>query len=483
MTTYGLGRAVSHVCDFIAPVLSWWEQHRLKQLITLAYQFETQFTHRLRDFELFVEEQKVALPSEAQVKVMTIHSSKGLEFDAVFLPDLGIPLSGHPPLMVTRAPDPCAPPQGVLRYMNEQVQTLLPAEWRQAFHDRKALSVREILCVLYVAMTRARSALYMITSPRNSRFQHDTQQCESVLQSVLSDKEHYKTPEAVLYERGNPQWYLAGAETISITSTTATPAAAALVSAQSRQAIQLQTSAESAPRRGYRVAAPSSMATRQSMQLDELFTVTQSLGAAIGTLVHACFEQVEWTDVAASTRSLKKKDLRNVIASALTPEELRHVDVDKEIDNFQRLLKLESVQAALSRSRYDREVGGVKVDEVCVENERRISLIMNNQLIDGTIDRLVVMKHQGKVVAAEILDYKTDRLDRNLHIEEWTRERIEHHKTQLRAYAQVVSRMLKLPLERIECSLILLAADRCVRCDDFAPPAPHLKYKQLTLAW
>lgn len=504
VTTLGLGRAVSNLCDLLAPSLSWWEQHRLKQLITLAYQFETQFTHRLRDFELFVQDQKVALPSEAQVKVMTIHSSKGLEFDAVFLPDLGIPLSGHPPLMVTRAPDPCSPPTGVLRYMNEQVQTLLPAEWRQAFHDRKALSVREILCVLYVAMTRARSALYMITSPRSSRFQNDTQQCESVLQSVLSTKELYKTPEATLYEHGNSQWYTVGRPSQAIPDSDqlvalpsgvdgGRPGKAVLQDVPQnvpRRSIQLKTAADAAPRRGYRVAAPSSMASRESVQLENLFTVSQTLGAAIGTLIHACFEQVEWLDGPATTgksssaRKLPAQDdLRDVIAGALTPEELRHVDVDKEIDNFHRMLKMDSVQGALSRSRYDREVAGVKIDEVCVENERRISLIMNNQLIDGTIDRLVVMKHQGKVVAAEILDYKTDRLDRNMHIEEWTRERIEHHKTQLRAYAHVVSRMLRIPTERIECSLILLSADRCVRCDDHAPPAPHLKYKQLTLAW
>ena len=507
VTTLGLGRAISNMCDLIAPSLSWWEQHRLKQLITLAYQFETQFTHRLRDFERFVQDQKVALPSEAQVKVMTIHSSKGLEFDAVFLPDLGIPLSGHPPLMVTRSPDPVAPPTGVLRYMNDQVQTLLPAEWRQAFHDRKAHSVREILCVLYVAMTRARCALYMITAPRSSKFQNDTQKCESVLQSVLSTKELYKTPETVLYEHGNPQWYLPTESSESVVTpaietaieTQFAPALAGLLTTAGSlttagqlttadsagpigNVIGLKTSAESAPRRGYRVAAPSSMSSRANVALDQLFTVSQTLGAALGTLVHACFEQVEWLD--GTNKKLPKKDvLREAIVNALTPDELRHVDIDKEIDGFQRMLQFDSVQGALSRSRYDRTVAGLKIDEVCVENERRISLIMDNQLIDGTIDRLVVMKHQGQIVAAEILDYKTDRLDRTMNIEEWTRERIEHHKTQLRAYAQVVSRMLKIPTERIECSLILLSADRCVRCDDFAPPAPHLKYKQLTLAW
>ncbi len=169
--------------------------------------------------------------------------------------------------------------------------------------------------------------------------------------------------------------------------------------------------------------------------------------------------------------------------NALTPEELRHVALDKELANFARLLTLDSVRAALGRSRYMREYAGVTPDEICVENERRISLILDDQLIDGSIDRLVVLRNQGKVIAAEILDYKTDRWDSRQEIDQWTRERVAHHRPQLLAYAQVVSRMLNLPIERIDCSLVLLAGDRCVRCDDHAPPAPHLKYKQLTLAW
>ncbi|MCC6509135.1 MAG: UvrD-helicase domain-containing protein, partial [Pirellulaceae bacterium] len=474
VTTLGLGSAISNICDLIAPQLSWWEQHRLTQLITLAYQFEVQFTHRLRDFELFVQQQKVALPSEAQVKVMTIHSSKGLEFDAVFLPDLGIPLAGHPPLMVTRASDPCLPPEGVLRYMNEQVQSLLPAEWRQAFHDRKAQSVREILCVLYVAMTRARSALYMITAPRVSRQQNATQQCESVLQSVLGDAQLFKTAEAVLYEHGDAQWFADGTQSpvIQIEPFQIEPfqtepfqtepiqiepmdsEVLEPVGAQRRQ-IALQTDADTAPRRGYRVAAPSSIAAMSSIELGRLFTVSESIGAAIGTLVHACFEQVVWLDGStenlepASVGNLPSQDrLRETALNALTPEELRHLSLDKELANFRRMLKLESVQNALSRSRYARPVAGVIPDEISVENERRVSLILDHHLIDGSIDRLVVLKHQGQIIAAEILDYKTDRWDPRMDIDLWTRQRIEHHKPQLNAYAQVVSRMLKLPLER-----------------------------------
>jgi ATP-dependent exoDNAse (exonuclease V) beta subunit len=497
VTRLGLGRAISDICDGLAPQLDWWDQHRLTQLIALAYQFETQFTHRLRDFESFVEQQKVALPSEAQVKVMTIHSSKGLEFDAVFLPDLGIPLAGHPPLMVARAADPCAPPTGILRHMNEQVQTLLPAPWREAFHARKAHSVREILCVLYVAMTRARSALYMITAPRTSHYQKDaTQECSSLLQSVLGTKEKSKIAEAVLYEQGDPQWFKRR-HTAAVKPSASQPAAP--------QTISLKVDAASAPPRGIRVTAPSAMtamdmiasdagdstvesdadamdsAAINSVRLSRIFTSGEILGATVGSLVHACFEQIEWLDDYSSDTVA----LRNAILNRLTPEQLRHISLDEQIQAFVDMLKLSAVRDALSRQRYAGKRCGQVADEVTVENERRISLILNDRLIVGSIDRLVLLKHKGRPFAAEIIDYKTDRWDGRSELSQWVAERVAHHTPQLRAYADVVSRMLKLPLQHIDCSLILLAGNVCVRCDEHAaPPAPHAaKYKQMHLAW
>lgn len=501
VTTLGLGRAISAVCDLLAPQLSWWDQHRLTQLITLAFQFETQFTHRLRDFEAFVEQQKVALPSEAQVKVMTIHSSKGLEFDAVFLPDLAIPLAGHPPLMVARAPDPCAPPIGILRHMNEHVQSLLPAQWRQAFHDRKAHSVREILCVLYVAMTRARSALVMITAPRVARGPGGTQQCQSLLQSVLGAETDFKAPEAVLYERGDPEWYKQaaekqaaekqgtekqGTEKADADRKLADKGSAGALKKSARRAhaadplsIKLDVSAARAPRRSLRVAAPSSAGESRSVALDKLFTMNEMLGASVGTLVHACFEQVEWID----DFRFDLERLRTTVIGALTPDQIRHLDVTKELRGFERMLHLGSVRGALARQRYAGERFGLVPDRVAVENERRISLILDDQLIDGSIDRLVVLWRQGRPLAAEILDYKTDRWDGRTELSGWLAERVQHHGPQLKAYAEVVSRMLGLPLERIACTLLLLSGDACVRCDDHGPPAPHLKPKQMRLAF
>jgi ATP-dependent exoDNAse (exonuclease V) beta subunit len=216
------------------------------------------------------------------------------------------------------------------------------------------------------------------------------------------------------------------------------------------------------------------------VQLAKLFTVSESLGSAIGTLVHACFEQILWLDNEAS---VDLPTLRQAVINALTPDQLRHISLEKELANFLKLLQLTSVQKTLSRTRYESDRAGLVADEIVVENERRVSLILDDRLIDGSVDRLVILKKGGRPFAAEIVDYKTDHWDTRTALDQWIRERTNHHRPQLKAYAQVASRMLKLPLERIDTSLVLLAADAVVRCDDHAPPPPHLKYTQLHLAW
>ncbi len=195
----GLGDTIENIADMLADKLSWWEQHRLEQLIRLAHEFQSSANGRLRDFEHLVELRKIAMPTESQVKVMTIHKSKGLEFDAVFLPNLDVDMAEVNTLLVERGDDPCRPPTGILRYMNASLQALLPENWQQAFKSHKRRIVAESLCLLYVAMTRAKSALYMTSRPASKS---PSQQLGSLLQSTLADEGLTKEPEAVLFEIG-----------------------------------------------------------------------------------------------------------------------------------------------------------------------------------------------------------------------------------------------------------------------------------------
>ena len=61
---------------------------RLGHLVQLADEFDPQATLRAGDFIRYVEATSVEEPNPAAVRVMTVHKSKGLEFDAVVLPEL-----------------------------------------------------------------------------------------------------------------------------------------------------------------------------------------------------------------------------------------------------------------------------------------------------------------------------------------------------------------------------------------------------------
>ncbi len=452
----GLAATLETLAGSLAEHLSWWDQHRLAQLIRSATAFQENPTDRLRDFEDAVMRDRVALPSESQVKVMTIHKSKGLEFDAVFLPDLSVDLTSSNQLLVLRTSDPVAPPTGVLRYMNANLQALLPASWQQAFADNKHRSLVEALCMLYVAMTRARSALYM-TSRATSR--EPTQQYGSLLQSTLAAGSHeLGDPEAILYEAGDPAWY--GSQT----GPSGQPSSSAR-SEEVASTIRLRTDAASAPVRGLPVVAPSTRSFRRERQpLSQAFSFSHSLQAVHGTLIHGFFQTVHWLD----DYRLNRDDLQRWALATLSPDELQHISVDDAIDEFEAMLQLSSVQAALSHSRYDSSRSTTQHDRVEIHNERPVNLILDRQLVAGTIDRLAILMQDGQPVAAELFDFKTDAVDPQMSLW-WLEDRVQAHRPQLALYAQIVSQLLGLPEHRIATFLVMLGSNDLVRVDHTAP--------------
>ena len=53
------------------------------------------------------------------------------------------------------------------RYLNNKSWHFLPTAWQRAFGDQAASAMNEALCLMYVAMTRAKQALHVIMQPTN----------------------------------------------------------------------------------------------------------------------------------------------------------------------------------------------------------------------------------------------------------------------------------------------------------------------------
>ena len=161
----GYGRTIYGWTKALAPQLDLRDLNRLLQLVEMAYRLDDGQLRRPDQFIAQVQSRRVEDPTAANVRVMTVHQAKGLQFDMVVLPELEMRFKGQPPTLVVDRPDPLSPIERVCRYAADGVQKLLPSDFRQMFARWPNQAVAEGLCVLYVAMTRAIHSLDMIVAP------------------------------------------------------------------------------------------------------------------------------------------------------------------------------------------------------------------------------------------------------------------------------------------------------------------------------
>ena len=225
---------------------------RLQQLVELAYDYQPQSTLRSAHFLRLVESKRIADPQWADVRVMTIHQAKGLEFDIVVLPELEDRLVGQPDRVVTGRPA-AEPVHVVCRHANENVPQIFPPELQKLFEDDTRLEVHESLCVLYVAMTRAVHALHMLIAPARPNERSLPKTFSGLLPHTLASGRP-ATPKQ-LYEHGDAQWFQRAQGAASAPAVAANvPTATAAFSSHSGAARQRRLNQPLGPRR--RLASP-----------------------------------------------------------------------------------------------------------------------------------------------------------------------------------------------------------------------------------
>ncbi len=146
------------------------ERLRLWQLVEFSEQYASNTTLRPSDFVKVVEETQVPDPASSQIQVMTIHKSKGLSFDAVVVCDLDTSLWKSPGTLEHHN-NPCNSSVRVGMYASDYLDEAIP-EYKEMREESHRNQVNDVLCLLYVAMTRAKHALHMIVPNKNGRKEH-----------------------------------------------------------------------------------------------------------------------------------------------------------------------------------------------------------------------------------------------------------------------------------------------------------------------
>ncbi len=442
----GYGPTILSWARMLQPHCDRRDGNRLRQFVELAYDYQSIATLRTAEFLAHVEAQRVADPTTAEVRVMTIHQAKGLQFDIVVLPDLDNNLAGQASSCVVGQPSPTEPVDRVCLYRGSAIQKLLPVELQELFDTEVRRNVNEAMCVLYVAVTRAIHALHMIVLPSSASEKKLPKKPSGLLRAALTDGQPLE-PETIAFSRGEPRWYEHTQPPISSESV-------AIV-----QPAKLKVKLASMPHDSrLEHTSPSQLEGGARVPASRVLDLKSSVATSRGTMIHALFEQITWLDDGVP-EPRRLQDVAEQMNSA-------GLDVAKQLDAFARMVAMPNIAEVLCRSFYEAaeeasllsafgpKYAG-KTLRAEVHNERRFVVRDDKQILAGVIDRLVLLYDQDQLVAADILDYKTDSVRESAP--DALDQLVTHYQPQVDAYRRAVATMFRLPPQRIAARLAFVS--------------------------
>lgn len=414
---------------------------RLEQLTELADAYESRATLRPAEFASWVRRYKAVSPTSCTVRVLTLHKSKGLEFDAVVLPELDVQLrEQRPPDFIVAEPDPPELSDGFVgRRVVSKLRAIASeqAKLQTDFATRRA--IEESYSVLYVALTRARDALYAYP-PGPMRKSHPPTWDTVILRALCATRPIGITDRletSLLLAEGDPNW--TPEKPVATTAASATP-----------KPIRFAKSDPAIPHGEW--ATPSLHHEIRRATVADLFRQIDPATRATGQLYHAWFAAIDWLDhgepAVESLMAIARKML------------YEGTDLPEQIASFQRSLRQPAVKALLSQGHYPVVVS--------VETERPFAVRAARQLIAGRLDRFVLFQDSSGSLAAEVIDYKTDDIPLAA-----VPERVNYYRSQMEAYFHAVSAFAHVPAQRVTGALVFTALGHIERLSLLGETSPE----------
>ena len=206
VTDRGLAETVERLADAVASYCNPQDTIRLKQLVQLTIGYEGNAAPRVRDFVQMVQQKRIERPQAAKIRVMTVHQSKGLEFDAVILPELEGAFARIDGRCIPKVTVPGDPPDAMTRYVSSKVWHYFSEGWQAACGSRVVQATGEAICLLYVAITRARQAVHLVVQPAG-KAGYENKHVGALVYHALPDQVAPNLPDRTLHESGDPDWY------------------------------------------------------------------------------------------------------------------------------------------------------------------------------------------------------------------------------------------------------------------------------------
>ena len=340
------------------------------------------------------------------VTVETIHRSKGLEYDVVIFinndktsfTEKNIKAYRNESQGVEWVLEPFK--KDVMQALDKTSEFIVQTQQENHFSS---------LCKLYVAMTRAKKALYMMSDLNSSQNHTPVDFLKTYLSDSSEEKELFKDQAfSVLWESGDSNWHQ------SLNSNRAID-----INAFDKRIIGAVPLFQPTHQR-----LSDFIPSRESKNDVHSLSNISSKGKKHGQLVHHAFEQMDWYDDTIPLESQLDKEIE-----ASTLEALKACFNAKNIqDIFQ------------------------KPNTPCILwKEKAFTLSENQVLINGVFDRVhIFLDKNSRYQKAQIIDFKTDSISEESSLD----QAIEKHQMQLKSYQNALSKLLNLDKDKIETYLL-----------------------------
>lgn len=479
---FGVSVFLQENAKFLTPHASAEEKRRLKQLLQLAASTEQNFSmKRISSFVEAVKQNKQEAPSGASVMLMTIHSSKGLQFDAVVLPELDLSLTDKNPQFLVGYPqdDVLQAITLVMPWIKQNLRHHLFTEnspFLKAMELNERERIGESFSTLYVAMTRAIYAMYLFVPPQKKT--SSVNKVYQLLTLALAETE-CSQPETILASNGDPEWFL---KTGKMNSITLADIPNEIESSKQNSPI-FPNHKELEPKIQHKIQpiifksdlqssrnlirrAPSNIEDRRMVDLGKKLDFSQQ-NTVNGTILHSWYEKIAWME-----NSLPSDE--ELIAVA-RPYGLNKERLERLLKSFHNSLKAPKIERVLHWTSYipmlrDKVIkSGVLAEEKIprtalrkdpsdpneirweVYREKELAIRTESELLLGTLDRLILLQNDFQVFWADCMDYKTTRKVSNPDILE---EKVKSHRPQMMDYRKMLHLHYRIPENQISTHLI-----------------------------
>ena len=366
------------------------------------------------------------------VQILTIHKSKGLDFDIVIMPETSyhqgnmIKQKHSNSVAVCKDTETGRETQWISFLPNAAFLPLIPG-FRKYSEEADSEACYENLCNLYVAMTRARNALYIFNDPESGKSVQYADFLRAALENegdpeIRTEAEAFseKLPftAAVSYACGDPGWYLQEQEK---KEKILTPSGLA---AKRERDFRLRLREESRIETIIPAVRPCRIKPSAAHEKEQTYLFREQTAANLGTRLHDILAEFEFYTCESDVNAFLQK----------------HCTAAEELQLLNAFFRSPEIQNHLRKPEEKYELW----------REKRFLAKLENGIVNGCFDRVLIRyAENGKPIDAEILDYKSDR-DATPEI---LRER---HAPQLLLYRKVLAGLIGLDEEKIRCSLLAI---------------------------